>query len=231
MRLIGNDWDDILGKEFEKTYYQNLRSFLDSEYQNNIIYPPSKDIYNALRITSYKETKVLILGQDPYHEEKQAHGLSFSVNKGIQIPPSLMNIYKELHDDVNTYIPDNGYLIKWAKQGVLLLNTVLTVQAHKANSHKDKGWEILTDEIIKKLNDKEEPMVFILWGRNARDKKKYITNNRHLVIESAHPSPLSAYNGFFGTKPFSKTNAFLIKNKQEPIDWQIENVGEKYVNK
>lgn len=231
MRLIGNDWDDILGKEFEKTYYQNLRSFLDSEYQNNIIYPPSKDIYNALRITSYKETKVLILGQDPYHEEKQAHGLSFSVNKGIQIPPSLMNIYKELHDDVNTYIPDNGYLIKWAKQGVLLLNTVLTVQAHKANSHKDKGWEILTDEIIKKLNDKEEPMVFILWGRNARDKKKYITNDRHLVIESAHPSPLSAYNGFFGTKPFSKTNAFLIKNNQKPIDWQIENVGEKYVNK
>ena len=142
-----------------------------------------------------------------------------------------MNIYKELHDDINTYIPDNGYLIKWAKQGVLLLNTVLTVQAHKANSHKDKGWEILTDEIIKKLNDKEEPMVFILWGRNARDKKKYITNDRHLVIESAHPSPLSAYNGFFGTKPFSKTNAFLIKNNQKPIDWQIENVGEKYVNK
>lgn len=231
MRLIGNDWDVILEKEFEKTYYQNLRSFLDSEYQNNIIYPPSKDIYNALRITPYKETKVLILGQDPYHEEKQAHGLSFSVNKGIQIPPSLMNIYKELHDDINTYIPDNGYLIKWAKQGVLLLNTVLTVQAHKANSHKDKGWEILTDEIIKKLNDKEEPMVFILWGRNARDKKKYITNDRHLVIESAHPSPLSAYNGFFGTKPFSKTNAFLIKNNQKPIDWQIENVGEKYVNK
>lgn len=224
MRLIGNDWDDILSNEFEKDYYLKLRTFLDSEYQSKTIYPSAKDIYNALRITPYKDVKVLILGQDPYHEENQAHGLSFSVNKGVAIPPSLLNIYKELNSDLNTYIPNNGYLIKWAKQGVLLLNTVLTVQAHRANSHKDKGWEILTDEIIKKLNEKEEPMVFILWGRNARDKKKYITNNKHLIIESAHPSPLSAYNGFFGSRPFSKTNAFLIEHNQKPIDWQIENI-------
>ncbi len=224
MRLVGNDWDDILSKEFEKDYYKKLRTFLDNEYHTKTIYPSAKDIYNALRITPYKDVKVLILGQDPYHEENQAHGLSFSVNKGIQIPPSLLNIYKELNSDVNTYIPNNGYLVKWAKQGVLLLNTVLTVQAHKANSHKSKGWEILTDEIIKKLNEKEKPMVFILWGRNARDKKKYITNTYHLVIESPHPSPLSAYNGFFGSKPFSKTNNFLIEHNQRPIDWQIENI-------
>lgn len=224
MRIIGNDWDEILDKEFDKEYYQKLRLFLDEQYQNKIIYPTKRNIYSALRLTSYKDTKVLILGQDPYHEENQAHGLAFSVNKGIQIPPSLLNIYKEMHDDINTYIPNNGYLIKWANQGVLLLNTVLTVEAHKANSHSQKGWEILTDEIIKALNNKEDPMVFILWGRNARNKKKYITNTKHLIIESAHPSPLSAYNGFFGSKPFSKTNEFLIQNNIKPIDWQIENI-------
>lgn len=226
MKLIGNDWDTILEKEFEKDYYKNLRIFLNNEYSNQTIFPPAKDIYNALRITPYNEVKVLILGQDPYHEENQAHGLAFSVNKGIQIPPSLLNIYKELNSDLNTYIPDNGYLIKWAKQGVLLLNTVLTVEAHKANSHKGKGWEILTDAIILSLNNKEH-MVYILWGRNARNKTKLITNPNHLILESAHPSPLSAYNGFFGSKPFSKTNEYLIKNNLSPIDWQIENIREK----
>lgn len=224
MRIIGNDWDELLLDEFDKDYYQKLRCFLDGEYQNKTIYPLPKNIYNALRYTTYKDTKVVILGQDPYHEENQAHGLSFSVNKGIAIPPSLINIYKELHDDLNCYMPNNGYLVKWAKQGVLLLNAVLTVQAHKANSHKGKGWEQLTDKIIMTLNAKETPVVFILWGRNARDKAKFLTNQKHLIIESAHPSPLSAYNGFFGSKPFSKTNNFLIKNNLKPIDWQIENI-------
>lgn len=224
MKIVNNDWDLILENEFDSEYYQKLRSFLDEEYHNYIIYPPAKDIYNALRYTTYKDTKVLILGQDPYHEEGQAHGLCFSVNKDIQIPPSLINIYKELKDDLGCYIPNNGYLVPWARQGILLLNTVLTVRAHLANSHKDKGWEILTDAIIKKLNEKEEPMVFILWGRNARNKKALITNPKHLILESAHPSPLSAYNGFFGSKPFSKTNAFLERNNLPTIDWQIPNI-------
>lgn len=224
MKILGNDWDDILQDEFNKEYYLNLRKFLDNEYSSKTVYPPKQDLYSALRLTPYKDVKVMILGQDPYHEPNQAHGLAFSVNKGIQIPPSLINIYKELHDDLNCYIPNNGYLVPWAKQGVLLLNTVLTVEAHKANSHKGKGWEILTDSIISKLNDKKEPIVFILWGRNARDKRKLITNPKHLIIESAHPSPLSAYNGFFSSKPFSKTNDFLIKNNIKPINWQIENI-------
>lgn len=224
MKILGNDWDEILGDEFDKPYYKNLRKFLDEEYKTKTIYPLPQNIYAALRLTTYKDTKAVILGQDPYHEENQAHGLSFSVNKGIDIPPSLLNIYKELNNDLNCYIPNNGYLIKWAKQGVLLLNAVLTVEAHKANSHKGKGWEELTDTIIKKLNEKDEPIVFILWGRNARDKAKYITNKKHLIIESAHPSPLSAYNGFFGSRPFSRTNDFLTKNKMLPIDWQIENI-------
>ncbi len=224
MAIIGNDWDVVLEKEFKKDYYLQLRSFLDKEYQEKIIYPNQKDIYNALKLTPYKDTKVLILGQDPYHEENQAHGLAFSVNKGIQTPPSLLNIYKEMQDDIDTYIPNNGYLVKWAKQGVLLLNTSLTVEAHKANSHSNKGWQILTDEIIKSLNNKQDPIVFILWGRNARNKEKYITDPKHLIIKSAHPSPLSAYNGFFKSKPFSRTNNFLISNNIKPIDWQIENI-------
>ncbi len=224
MAIIGNDWDVVLEKEFKKDYYLQLRSFLDKEYQEKIIYPNQKDIYNALKLTPYKDTKVLILGQDPYHEENQAHGLAFSVNKGIQTPPSLLNIYKEMQDDIGTYIPNNGYLVKWAKQGTLLLNTSLTVEAHKANSHSNKGWQILTDEIIKSLNNKQDPIVFILWGRNARNKEKYITNPKHLIIKSAHPSPLSAYNGFFKSKPFSRTNNFLISNNIKPIDWQIENI-------
>lgn len=224
MKIIGNDWDEILETEFESEYYKKLRTFLDTEYSNKTIYPLPSNIYTALRLTTYKDTKVVILGQDPYHEENQAHGLAFSVNKGVQIPPSLLNIYKELKDDLGCYIPNNGYLVSWAKQGVLLLNTCLTVEAHKANSHTNKGWEILTDEIIKKLNEKDSPIVFILWGRNARNKTKFITNNKHLIIESAHPSPLSAYNGFFNSKPFSKTNNFLISNNLSPINWQIENI-------
>lgn len=224
MKLINNDWDEILSNEFDKPYYQSLRQFLDSEYKNKTIYPLPKYIYTALKLTPYKDTKVLILGQDPYHEPGQAHGLAFSVSLNTQIPPSLINIYKEMKDDIGTYIPNNGFLKSWADQGVLLLNTVLTVEAHKANSHAGKGWETLTDTIISKLNEKEEPVVFILWGRNARNKKALITNPKHLIIESAHPSPLSAYNGFFGSKPFSRTNTFLIQNNLKPINWQIESV-------
>lgn len=222
MKIIGNDWDDVLKEEFDKPYYQNLRAFLNDEYENKTIYPLPKYIYTALKLTSYKDTKVVILGQDPYHEPGQAHGLAFSVGKNVEIPPSLQNIYKELHDDLGCEIPKHGYLIDWAKQGVLLLNTVLTVRAHEANSHKGKGWEQLTDAIIKKLNDKQNPVVFILWGANARSKKAFITSSNHLIVESVHPSPLSAYNGFFGSKPFSKTNNFLVSNGIKPIDWQIK---------
>ena len=222
MKIIGNDWDDVLSEEFDKPYYQKLRAFLDEEYNSKTIYPLAKNIYTALRLTSYKDTRVVILGQDPYHEPNQAHGLAFSVNKGVVIPPSLINIYKELHDDLGCDIPDHGFLTKWAKQGVLLLNTVLTVQAHKANSHKGKGWEEITDTIIKKLNEKDDPVVFILWGANARSKKQFINNPKHLIIESVHPSPLSAYNGFFGSRPFSRTNEFLRNNNLKEIDWQID---------
>ena len=222
MKIIGNDWDDVLNEEFDKPYYQKLRAFLDEEYNSKTIYPLAKNIYTALRLTSYKDTRVVILGQDPYHEPNQAHGLAFSVNKGVAIPPSLINIYKELHDDLGCDIPDHGFLTKWAKQGVLLLNTVLTVQAHKANSHKGKGWEEITDTIIKKLNEKDDPVVFILWGSNARSKKQFVNNPKHLIIESVHPSPLSAYNGFFGSKPFSRTNEFLRNNNLKEIDWQID---------
>ena len=222
MKIIGNDWDDILANEFNSEYYSKLRKFLDYEYQNYTIYPLPQYIYTALRLTTYKDTKVLILGQDPYHEINQAHGLAFSVNKNVDIPPSLVNIYKELHDDIGCNIPNHGYLVDWAKQGVLLLNTVLTVRAHQANSHKNQGWERLTDAIIVELNKKETPMVFILWGANARSKKSLITNSKHLILESVHPSPLSAYNGFFGSKPFSKTNKFLIENNETPIDWSIK---------
>ena len=222
MKIIGNDWDQVLEEEFDKPYYQSLRTFLDKEYSSKTIYPIAKYIYTALKLTSYKDTKVVILGQDPYHEPGQAHGLAFSVGKNVEIPPSLQNIYKELHDDMGCEIPNHGYLIDWAKQGVLLLNTVLTVRAHQANSHKGQGWEYLTDSIIEKLNSKDEPVVFILWGANARSKKSLITSPKHMIIESVHPSPLSAYNGFFGSKPFSKTNQFLIKNNINPIDWQIK---------
>lgn len=222
MKIIGNDWDDVLASEFDAEYYQRLREFLNEEYSSRTIYPLPKYIYTALKLTSYADTKVVILGQDPYHEPNQAHGLAFSVGKNVEIPPSLQNIYKELHDDMGCAIPNHGYLVDWAKQGVLLLNTVLTVRAHQANSHKGKGWETLTDSIIQKLNEKDKSVVFILWGANARSKKALITSPKHLIIESVHPSPLSAYNGFFGSKPFSKTNNFLISNDIKPIDWQIK---------
>lgn len=222
--ILKNDWKNYLSSEFEKDYYKKLRKFLVNEYNSKVIYPDMYDIFNALHFTSYEDTKVVILGQDPYHGPNQAHGLSFSVNPGVKTPPSLVNIYKELHTDLNCYIPNNGYLKKWADQGVLLLNTVLTVRAGEANSHKNKGWEEFTTQVIKVLNEKETPVVFILWGNNAISKEKLITNPKHLIIKSVHPSPLSASRGFFGSKPFSKTNEFLISTNQKPIDWQIENI-------
>ena len=221
MRIIGNDWDEYLGELFDSNEYQNLRKFLDKEYSSKTVYPIKENIYSALRLTSFSETKVVILGQDPYHEPNQAHGLAFSVNKGVEVPPSLVNIYKELNADLGCPIPNHGYLTCWARQGVLLLNSVLTVESHKANSHKGMGWEKVTDTIIETLNNKPTPVVFILWGNNARSKKKLITNPNHYIIESVHPSPLSAYNGFFGSKPFSKANNYLISKNIKPIDWNV----------
>ena len=215
---------DIVAVEFEQDYYKKLHSYVENEYLNKTIFPPRQNIFRALNLCDYEDVKVVILGQDPYHELHQANGLAFSVYPGVKIPPSLVNIYKELKDDVNTFIPNHGDLTKWAKQGVLLLNNVLTVEEGKANSHAGIGWEIFTLNIVKALNRREKPMVFILWGNNARSKKQYIDTSRHLVLESAHPSPLSAHRGFFGSKPFSKANDFLIKNNMTPIDWQIENV-------
>lgn len=216
---IGNSWDDILKDEFTSEYYLKLRQFLKEEYSSRTIYPDMHDIFNALKATAYEDVKLVILGQDPYHEPGQAHGMCFSVKPGVAVPPSLVNIYKEIHDDVGAPIPEDGYLVRWAEQGVLLLNTVLTVRAHQANSHKGKGWEILTDHIIEKLNERPEPVVFLLWGANARSKKALITNKNHLVLETVHPSPLSAYNGFFGCRHFSKANAFLEANGMAPIRW------------
>lgn len=221
---IGNDWDIILADQWDRVYYQNLRKKLITEYRNYTVYPDMYDIFNSLKSVAYEDVKVVILGQDPYHGPGQAHGYAFSVQKGIKTPSSLQNIYKEMHDDIGTYIPNNGYLIKWANQGVLLLNTSLTVRAHQANSHQKIGWEILTDNIIKKLNEREKPVVFILWGRNAQSKERFITNPNHYIIKSTHPSPLSAHRGFFGSRPFSKTNDFLKASGQETIDWQIENL-------
>lgn len=223
-KFLNNDWGEHLNHEFNKEYYLKLREILKREYETKNIFPPMNDIYNALNYTSFKDTKVVILGQDPYHKEGQAHGLSFSVNKGIKTPPSLVNIYKELNSDLGLYIPNNGFLEKWAKQGVLLLNTALTVVESNANSHKDIGWSILTDKIIQLLNEKTTPVVFILWGNHAISKKTFINNNHHLVLTSVHPSPLSASRGFFGTKPFSKTNKFLKANNLKEIDWQIDNI-------
>lgn len=220
--LIGNDWDEILKSEFHEEYFYNLLKFVQGEYKRTTVFPPKNEVFKAFRYTTYKDLKVVILGQDPYHGEGEAEGLSFSVKKGIRKPPSLNNIFKELHEDLGYPIPVDGSLVSWAKQGVLLLNTVLTVIKDQAASHKDIGWEKFTDYVIKKINEKEEPVVFILWGGFARSKKKLITNKNHFIIESAHPSPLSAYNGFFGSHPFSKTNDFLIKNNLTPINWQIK---------
>lgn len=219
---IGNDWDELLKGEFDKEYYQNLRKFLASEYRSRTIYPSMYDIFNALKYTPYHEVRAVILGQDPYHGPGQAHGLSFSVQKGVPVPPSLNNIYQELEEDVGFRRPNHGCLTQWAQGGVLLLNTVLTVRAHAANSHRGMGWENFTDRVIDLLNERQEPMVFLLWGANARSKQKRITNPHHLVLTAPHPSPLSAYQGFFGCRHFSQCNTFLQQHGQEPIQWQLE---------
>jgi uracil-DNA glycosylase len=229
MGAIDNDWLEAIGGEFKKPYYKELYQFVKKEYSTSLIFPKPEDIFNAFHFTPLHEVKVVILGQDPYHNDGQAHGLSFSVPRGVDIPASLQNIYKEMHDDIGTYIPDNGNLEKWAKQGVLLLNTVLTVRAHQAASHQGHGWENFTDAVIQAVNKEDRPIVFILWGTPARRKKIMLDNTKHLVLESPHPSPLSAYRGFFGSRPFSQTNEFLIKNGEKPIDWQIESEEKTHV--
>lgn len=224
MSQINNDWLEPLKPEFSKEYYKNLFYTLKNEYSNNIIYPDSNDIFNAFHLTPLSKVKVVIIGQDPYHEPGQAHGLSFSVKPGVDIPPSLINIYKELHEELGTYIPNNGYLEKWAKEGVLLLNTILTVRAHSAMSHCKIGWQEFTDAAIRAVNEQDRPIVYLLWGKPAREKAKMLNNPKHLVLETVHPSPLSAYRGFFGCGHFKKANEFLIENGETPIDWQIENI-------
>ena len=224
MSAINNDWLSMIQPEFSKAYYRELYNFVKDEYSRNVVYPPSEEIFNAFHFTPLSKVKVLLLGQDPYHNVNQAHGLSFSVKPGQDIPPSLQNIYKELNDDLGCYIPNNGYLKKWADQGVLLLNTVLTVRAHEANSHKGQGWEQFTDAVINAVNSQDRPIVYLLWGAPAQKKIPMLTNPKHLVLKAPHPSPLSAYRGFFGCKHFSQCNDFLVKNGVEPIDWQIENI-------
>lgn len=221
---IGNDWDEILKGEFEKEYYRKLRAFLINEYRNHIVYPDMYHIFTALKATPYDDVKVVILGQDPYHQPGQAHGMAFSVMEGVTQPPSLANIFKELKDDLSIEPPPKnyGYLMKWAKEGVLLLNTSLTVRRNSPNSHAGKGWQILTDKIIELLNERERPVVFFLWGRNAKEKQNLITGRRHLVLKGAHPSPYSAHNGFFGGRYFSKANQFLLENGETEIDWRIK---------
>lgn len=223
---LGNEWDEILADEFQQDYYKKIRYFLKQEYSEYTIYPPMEDIFNALRYTSYSEVKAVLLGQDPYHGPGQAHGLCFSVRPGVPAPPSLQNMFKELGSDLGIAPPPNGTLTGWAQQGVLLLNTVLTVRQGCANSHKNLGWSTFTDHVIEKLNTREQPIVFLLWGANARSKKKLITNPQHLILETVHPSPLSAYNGFFGCKHFSQCNAFLEANGISPIDWDLNHFQE-----
>ncbi len=223
--MIGNSWDSVLKEEFEKEYFTKLMAFLDEEYTAGPVYPPRDEIFSAFKYTSYEDVKIVIIGQDPYHEEGQAHGLCFSVKPGVQTPPSLVNMYKELGTDLGCYIPNNGHLTKWAKQGILLLNAVLTVRGGLANSHRKKGWENFTDAVIKKLNEREKPIVFLLWGNNAKEKLQFITNPKHYVLSAAHPSPLSATRGFMGCRHFSKTNTILQNESMSPIDWQIENIG------
>ncbi len=217
-------FNDLINEEKEKEYYIKLNNFLEEEYKNKIIFPLKEDIFNSFKLTNYEDVKVVILGQDPYHGEGEAHGLSFSVKPDIKVPPSLKNIYKELNSDLGLYIPSNGYLIKWADQGVLLLNCVLTVEKDKPGSHRKKGWETFTDTVISKLNERDKPIIFVLWGNYAKDKEKYITNSRHLVLQGPHPSPFSARTGFFGCKHFSKINEFLKQNNEKEIDFQIENI-------
>lgn len=224
MSALPSGWNTALAEEFKKPYYLQLYKKIKEEYDTKVVYPPSDEIFTAFSLTDLKDVKVLILGQDPYHEPGQAHGLSFSVKPGIQIPPSLQNIYKELHDELGLYIPNNGYLTKWASQGVLMLNTVLTVRAHSANSHKGLGWEEFTDAAIRALNDMDKPVVYMLWGSNAQSKEKMLNNPKQLVLKAPHPSPLSSYRGFFGCNHFIKCNEFLKNNGLEEIDWQIENI-------
>ena len=225
MAGIEGAWADALKPEFSKPYYRELYGFVRSEYEHEQIFPPAADLFTAFHLTPLEDVKVVILGQDPYHNIGQAHGLSFSVREGIEIPPSLENIYKELHDELGCFIPDNGYLVKWAKQGVLLLNSVLTVRAHRAHSHAGHGWEKFTDAAIRAVNAQDRPVVFMLWGRDARDKKAMLDNPNHLILEAPHPSPLSAYRGFFGCGHFKAANDFLESHGETPIDWQIENIG------
>jgi len=224
MQIFKNDWEALLEPEMQKPYYRELRQFLIGEYRTHRIYPDMYAIFNALHYTAYEDVKVVILGQDPYHGPGQAHGLSFSVLPGVPAPPSLLNIFKELQDDLGCTMPNNGCLKPWAEQGVLLLNAVLTVREHQAASHQGRGWEQFTDHIIELLNQREKPLAFILWGSPARRKKAMITNPRHFIVESPHPSPLSAFRGFFGSKPFSRVNEFLKSTGQEPIDWQLPNI-------
>jgi len=224
MAAISNDWLEPLSPEFRKPYYAKLYKTIMSEYNSRQIFPAADDIFNAFSFTPLSNVKAVILGQDPYHNDGQAHGLCFSVKPEVDIPPSLVNIYNELHEDLGCYVPNHGYLKKWADQGVLLLNTVLTVRAHQANSHRGIGWEEFTDAAIRVLNAQDRPIVFILWGRPAQTKKAMLNNPNHLILEAPHPSPLSAYRGFFGSRPFSQTNNFLKEHGIEPIDWQIENL-------
>ncbi len=224
MGMLENDWAEAVGEEFKKPYYASLYKFVKEEYSTKVIYPPADDIFNAMHLTPLSQVKVLILGQDPYHNAGQAHGLCFSVRPDVDIPPSLVNIYKELQDDLGCVIPNNGYLVKWAKQGVLMLNTVLTVRAHQAFSHQGQGWEQFTDAIIHAVNEQDRPIVYMLWGKPAQSKISMLNNPRHLILKAPHPSPLSAYRGFFGCRHFSKANDFLKENGADPIDWQIENV-------
>ena len=221
MAAIDNDWLEPLSGEFKKPYYRELYTFVRQEYREHVIYPPADEIFTAFHLTPLSKVKAVILGQDPYHEPGQAHGLCFSVKPGVEAPPSLVNIYKELSDDLGCTIPNNGYLVKWASQGVLMLNTILTVRAHAAFSHKGKGWETFTDAAIRILNDVNRPMVFLLWGKPAQEKKEYLTNPAHLILTAPHPSPLSAYRGFFGCRHFSRANAYLTEHGISPIDWQI----------
>ncbi len=224
MVKLGNDWDNIIGAEFQKEYYLKLRAFLKDEYANQVVYPDMQSLFSALKVTSYAQTKVVILGQDPYHEPNQAHGMCFSVKPGVQIPPSLLNMYKEIKNEYGYDIPNNGYLMPWAQQGVLLLNAVLTVREGQAGSHANKGWEEFTDSVIKALNKREDPVVFMLWGNYARKKKEFIDTSRHFVLEAAHPSPLSASRGFMGCGHFRAANDILIRLVKNPINWRIQNI-------
>lgn len=227
MGMISNDWLPAVSEEFKKPYYRTLYSYVKEEYNKTTVYPPADDIFNAFHFTPLSKVKVLLLGQDPYHNVNQAHGLSFSVLPSQKdIPPSLQNIYQELHDDLGCFIPNNGYLKKWADQGVLLLNTVLTVRAHQANSHQGKGWEKFTDAVIQAVNAEDRPIVYFLWGKPAQSKMAMLDNPKHLILKAPHPSPLSAYRGFFGCKHFSQANTFLEEHGIEPIDWQIDNIGD-----